>query len=108
MPKGGFGNLIALPLQRKPRAKGNTVFVDEEFNPYPDQWAFLASIRRMTRKEVEGVVSEAASRDGVIGVKYFGTIEEELEPWQLPPSGRKPDIPIDGPLPEKVELVLGN
>ena len=59
MPKGGFGNLIALPLQRKPRAKGNSAFVDPDFNPYPDQWAFLSSVRRMARKEVESAVAEA-------------------------------------------------
>lgn len=108
MPKGGFGNLIALPLQRKPRAKGYSAFVDLEFNPYPDQWAFLSSIRRIARKEVESVVAEATGSDGVLGVKYFGTIEEELEPWKLPPSGKSPAIRIDGPLPESVVLILGN
>lgn len=41
LPKGGFGNLIALPLQKQPRLKGNSLFVDEGFTPYPDQWAFL-------------------------------------------------------------------
>jgi hypothetical protein len=34
MPKGGLGNLIALPLQKLPRADGNSVFVDAEFRPY--------------------------------------------------------------------------
>jgi len=108
MPKGGFGNLIALPLQRKPRAKENSVFVDEAFNPYPDQWAFLAPIRRMTCKEVECVVAEATGRGGVLGVKYVDIEDANVDPWHLPPSGRRPETPIDGPLPEKVELVLGN
>lgn len=108
MPKGGFGNLIALPLQRKPRAKGSSIFVDEEFNPYPDQWAFLASIRRMTRKEVESVVAEATGQGGVLGVKYVDPEDADVDPWQLLPSGRRPEIRIDIPLPEKVELVLGN
>jgi hypothetical protein len=40
LPKGGFGNLIALPLQKKPRDKGNSVFIDDGFNPHADQWAF--------------------------------------------------------------------
>lgn len=108
MPKGGFGNLIALPLQRKPRAKGSSIFVDEEFSPYPDQWAFLASIRRMTRKEVESVVAEATGQGGVLGVKYVDPEDADVDPWQLLPSGRRPEIRIDIPLPEKVELVLGN
>ncbi len=108
MPKGGFGNLIALPLQRKPRAKGNSVFVDEEFNPYSDQWAFLESIRCMTRMEVESVVVEATGRGGILGVKYVDPEDADVDPWQLPPSGKRPEIRIDRPLPEKVELVLGN
>src|SRR5260370_1428939 len=41
LPKGGFGNLIALPLQRAPRQEGNSVFLDQHFEPYPDQWALL-------------------------------------------------------------------
>jgi hypothetical protein len=45
MPKGGFGNLIALPLQKGPREQGFSVFVDPDLRPYPDQWAFLASIQ---------------------------------------------------------------
>jgi len=39
MPKGGFGNLIALPLQKAPRDRGNSVFVDHKFHPHLDQWA---------------------------------------------------------------------
>ena len=59
MPKGGLGNLIALPLQKIPRAEGNSVFVDSEFRPYQDQWAFLASVERMSADAVEAVVREA-------------------------------------------------
>jgi len=47
MPRGGFGNLIALPLQYEPRQQGNSVFIDERFEPYADQWAFLASVQRI-------------------------------------------------------------
>ena len=47
MPKGGFGNLIALPLQRVPRKQDNSVFIDSDFHRYPDQWQFLSTIRRM-------------------------------------------------------------
>jgi len=52
IPKGGFGNLIALPLQRKPRKTGNSVFVDDHFNPWPDQWAFLSKVRLLSNTEV--------------------------------------------------------
>jgi hypothetical protein len=46
MPIGGFGNLIALPLQRRAREAGNSVFVDEKLAPYADQWAFLSALKR--------------------------------------------------------------
>jgi len=44
MPRGGFGNLIALPLQKAARQNGNSVFIDEYFQPHEDQWGFLAQI----------------------------------------------------------------
>jgi len=47
LPKGGFGNLIALPLQKKPRDQGNSVFVDDNFVAYSDQWAYLSTIKRI-------------------------------------------------------------
>lgn len=54
MPKGGFGNLIALPLQKGPRSEHHTEFLDENLQPYPDQWAYLSSIRRMTERKRSG------------------------------------------------------
>jgi hypothetical protein len=45
LPQGGLGNLISLPLQKRPRELGNSVFVDERFAPLPDQWEFLSSMR---------------------------------------------------------------
>ena len=56
LPRGGFGNLIALPLQREPRKVGNSVFVDEQLQPHADQWAFLSSIKRIARTPIEEVV----------------------------------------------------
>lgn len=44
LPNGGFGNLIALPLQGRARKKGNSLFVDEMFHPYPDQWVYLSTM----------------------------------------------------------------
>ena len=53
VPKGSFGNLIALPLQGACRRQGNTVFLDPaSLEPYEDQWAFLASIPRMSPEAV--------------------------------------------------------
>jgi hypothetical protein len=59
MPKGGFGNLIALPLQKWPRENGCSVFVDTELRPYPDQWGFLASIQLMPVHDIEPIILRA-------------------------------------------------
>ena len=109
MPKGGFGNLIALPLQHVPRGHGNSVFLDAEFNPHSDQWLLLSGVRRMEFSEVESVVREAERSGDIIGVRRSVTDEEQTEdPWTLPPSRKKKDEVISGPLPAKVRVVRGN
>lgn len=57
LPKGGFGNLIVLPLQGASRAQGNTEFLDpSSLTPWPDQWAFLGKLPRLTREKLESLV----------------------------------------------------
>lgn len=58
MPKGSFGNLIALPLQGECRRRGTTVFLDPStLEPYEDQWAFLASLGRLAPEAVEAMAA---------------------------------------------------
>jgi len=59
LPSGGFGNLIALPLQKPARDHGNSVFVDESFTPFPDQWSYLAALPRLTREALEIACAQA-------------------------------------------------
>ncbi|MCK4511857.1 DEAD/DEAH box helicase, partial [bacterium] len=108
MPRGGFGNLIALPFQDGPRQQGNSVFVDETWTPFPDQWAFLASVRRMLHAEVEALAREAAEKGQVIGVRMGEPSEDEgfATPWTRPPSRREPKQVVAGPLPRRVQAVL--
>ncbi len=108
LPKGGFGNLIALPLQKRPRESGNSIFLDEDLVPYPDQWAFLSTIRRIDRSAVENIVCRAEAMDRVIGVRQALTDEDETAPWTMPPSRRPKELPVAGPVPASLELVLGN
>ena len=58
LPRGGFGNLIALPLQKNCRALGNTEFLDSDLRPWPDQWAFLSRQRRLSPQEVDGLLDQ--------------------------------------------------
>lgn len=109
LPKGGFGNLIALPFQKGPRAAGNSSFVDSEFDPYPDQWAFLSSVTKFSEREAELLASEAVKKGEVVGVKLSQTDDEANEdPWTLPPSGKGKELPIKGPLPSQVNAVLAD
>ncbi|MFP5205188.1 MAG: TOTE conflict system archaeo-eukaryotic primase domain-containing protein [Acidobacteriota bacterium] len=109
MPKGGFGNLIALPLQFAPRRSGNSVFVDVNLHPYADQWEFLASIRRMPAAAVEEIIADAQRNGDLIGVRISVTDDEDAQdPWTLPPSRKRLERPIDGPLPEILEIVRAN
>jgi superfamily II DNA or RNA helicase len=107
MPAGGFGNLIALPLQIGPRQDGNSVFVDDELRPYDDQWAFLSNIKRMSRAEVARLVEQASAAGRVVGVR-LPLDDDDEEPWIAPPSRRKADQQIVGVVADKVEVVLGN
>ncbi|WP_297426479.1 DEAD/DEAH box helicase family protein [Clostridium sp.] len=56
MPKGGFGNLIALPLQRIPAKNKNSLFVDTNFEYYKDQWKYLINVKKVTLVEVNSVI----------------------------------------------------
>ena len=104
MPKGGFGNLIALPLQKQPREWGRSIFVDEHLQPYPDQWAFLASIRPISRRDLEDAILRASSGRHPLDVA-FAAEEEDSKPWQRPSP-----VParISGPLPKSLTLVQAN
>ncbi|WP_332696818.1 TOTE conflict system archaeo-eukaryotic primase domain-containing protein [Halalkalibacter lacteus] len=51
LPKGGFGNLIALPLQKQAKVKGNSVFVNDSFQEFENQWKYLSSIKKISEKK---------------------------------------------------------
>jgi superfamily II DNA or RNA helicase/very-short-patch-repair endonuclease len=108
LPKGGFGNLIALPMQKRPRDNGHSVFVDETLTPLSDQWAFLSAMRRLSRDRIEAIALEAESRGRVVGVRFALSPDDEAEPWNSPPSRRYREPAIIGPLPKEIEVVLGD
>ena len=109
MPKGGFGNLIALPLQAEPRREGNSVFVDECFNAYPDQWEYLSRRPLVTLAEVEAVVTEIERSGSLIGLRSFDDDESiHTRPWQAPRSLTAEKLHINEPLPAEVRIVRAN
>ena len=79
VPEGGFGNLIALPLQGKARKAGNSVFVDDQFLPFQDQWAYLYNVRKIDEGTVDALLTQHQQED-------FGTLatSSENKPWEIP------------------------
>ena len=106
MPKGQFGNLIALPLQAEPARSGNSLFVDDRFIPYPDQWGFLKMVRLLPETVVRAIEEDAARRGRILGIRAVIN-EDDEQPWNTPPSGHKQE-PITGPLPATIEIVYSN
>ena len=104
MPKGGFGNLIALPLQKKPREFGNSVFVDESLTPYSDQWSFLASIAPMRPDDIEGTIFRATGGAHPLDVTFIDE-EDNAEPWKKRPAiaGK-----LAGPMPAVLKVISAN
>ena len=108
LPKGGFGNLIALPLQKKPREHSNSVFVDLDLIPYPDQWTFLSGIQKMTQSQVDIILKNIQDESEVTGVRPVIFDELENEPWKITPSQKNEAPPILGNLPDDINLVISN
>jgi hypothetical protein len=108
LPQGGFGNLIALPLQKRAREQGNSVFLDDTFAPWADQWQFLASVGRMSRVHVEEITQAAEQRDRILGVRLRPQEDADEQPWTAPPSRHRKGLPIVGPLPETMDVIHGN
>jgi superfamily II DNA or RNA helicase len=109
LPKGGFGNLIALPLQKRPREQGNSAFLDDLFQPYVDQWKFLESVRRIPLDTLGQLIREIAPSGNTIGVHLSLPDEENGEaPWLWRPTRRVKNVQVAGPMPSKVRVVVGN
>lgn len=101
LPKGGFGNLIALPLQGTARRNGNSVFIDEDFVPYPDQWKYLASLHKMTAEEFELACQTHANGD-VLG--ELVPTEEPAKPWE-----KKKSVELSAAdFPTELEVIRSN
>lgn len=100
MPKGGFGNLVALPLQGNARKNGNSLFVDENFSPHPDQWEYLGSIQKLSSERVDELVSTLC-KSGDLGELIS---DKEDKPWEA----KRQNAPSVDDYPENLEIVYSN
>ncbi len=108
MPKGGLGNLIALPLNGASRAKGNSVFVDDEFNAYAgdEQWRILSEVARISRTQIETIASQSTERLLDLELMHEDDDEEARSPWTRSPSGKPRSLTLAAPLPSGIRAVL--
>ena len=80
LPEGGLGNLVALPLQGNARKNANSVFVNEYFESFPDQWDYLLNIDKLSESELEVILKQTAN------ILPLGNLSKtsESKPWEVP------------------------
>ena len=98
LPEGGFGNLVALPLQGKARRDGNSVFVNEEFQSYTDQWDFLLKVQKIDETRITDIILKHNSSIGKL------TKSSESRPWETP----KPTTIEKTDFPSNVTIIRAN
>ena len=110
LTKRGFGNLIALPLQRKARRQKNTVFLDPiTLLPFEDQWASLMALRKMGKEDTERIVEEATKKKWAIGIRQCSTDEYSSDdPWTLQSSKKVSQREFLDQLPQNARIVRSN
>lgn len=105
LPKGGFGNLIALPLQKSPRELGRSVFVDANLQPLPEQWEFLEGISPLAPDRLEAALTKLIGDRHPLDIAYAEVSDENADtPWVRP---AKADIKLVGAMPKAVNATLG-
>ena len=104
LPKGGFGNLIALPLQRHPRENGCSIFVDSKLRPHPDQWAYLRSIKLMAPHDIEPTILRATGGVHPLDVTFIDD-EDLATPWKREVISAKK---LAGTMPRLLNVTLAN
>lgn len=98
LPDGELVNLVALPLQGQARRNGNSVFVDENFQPYPDQWTFLLGIQELSELTIDDILQKHASASVEL------TKSSEGKPWETP----KPETIGQSDFPTSITLIKAN
>ncbi len=86
LPKGGLGNLIALPLQGQALREGNSAFIDEHWNAYPDQWGVLQSKKKLSRELIGDKIKAWTEKNPCIAADC------DEKPWEKTKNFQKEDV----------------
>jgi superfamily II DNA or RNA helicase len=105
IPKNGFGNLIALPLQGEARKQGNSVFVDDQLCEHSDQWKVLASAQKLCANTVQTILRSTSGFGDETGVRAGFDLGDPASPWSWRPSRQPLEKPIPPPLPQQIRVV---
>ena len=93
LPAGGLGNLIALPLQGQALKEGNSAFIDECWNAYPDQWEALLSKKKLSKEFVEDKIKEWTEENSYTIADGKDLFENDNEkPWDKTKHFHKEDV----------------
>jgi len=101
LPEGGFGNLIALPLQREARLAGHSSFVDKELKMISDQWQFLASMKKLSREKLATVLGKISQNLN----HTDSELNETAPPWEK--TAKPQPLVMENP-PQQVTITLVN
>ena len=82
LPDGRVGNLIALPLQGQALKEGNSAFIDEYWNAYPDQWEVLLNKKKLSKEFIEDKIKEWTGGNSYTVADGEDIFESDSEkPW---------------------------
>ena len=102
LPKGGFGNLIALPFQKSARKNQNSEFIDEHFYLYPDQWSYLSTIKKISEAQIGSLIAELCGGHELGQLKIDE--ENDQKPWET-----VKEVSLDkNDYPDRIEIVKSN
>ena len=102
LPEGGFGNLIALPLQKEARLSGNSSFVDNELNVIQDQWQHLANMDSISHSRLTKLLTQISPNSALFKEQE---VIENRPPWEM--TAKAKPLILENP-PDKVSVTLAN
>ena len=76
LPEGKIGNMVALPLQGRALKKGNSAFVDVNWQPYRDQWGRLLSTQKISEAQIDKCLADWCPAGGAMSV-FQSDVEDQ-------------------------------